>query len=160
MSNSYDAYIEQLASFPARLAALVTTYDAHTLCATPIAGEWSIAQNVHHLADSHSMAFARSRLILTELTPPLKPYDQDAWAALPDGQQADISASLAIIHGVHARWCLLFRQLQPDDWQRYGMHEVAGPMSLHDILVGYTAHGDDHIAQILRNQDALMHPDQ
>ena len=159
MTNSYADYIDQLERFPQRLSSLVTAYDSQTLCATPLAGEWSIAQNVHHLADSHSMAFARSRLILTEHTPPLKPYDQDAWAALPDASQADISASLAILRGVHARWSQLFHQLQPDDWQRYGLHEVAGPMSLHDILIGYTAHGDDHIAQILRNQAALTHPD-
>ena len=48
-----------------------------------------MAQNVHHLVDSHANAYIRCKLILTEEHPALKPYDQDAWAALPDDRFGD-----------------------------------------------------------------------
>ena len=42
-----------------------------------------MGQVVHHLADSHLNGFVRMKLMLTEVGPVLKPYDQDAWANSP-----------------------------------------------------------------------------
>ena len=43
-------------------------------------GGWTVRQVVHHVADSHMNAFIRTKLILTEDHPTVKPYDQDKWA--------------------------------------------------------------------------------
>lgn len=148
--QAHHVAIHQLAVFPKQLHAVVTRIDQHALVATPIPGEWSIAQNVHHLADSHSTAFARCRLILTEHNPPLKPYDQDAWAALADSRNPDIGPSLLILQGLHQRWSAFFAQLSDADWHRTGQHAEAGAMTLASILHGYVAHGQSHIDQIGR----------
>ena len=42
-----------------------------------------MGQIVHHLADSHLNGFVRMKL-MSAVGPVLKPYDQDAWAKLPD----------------------------------------------------------------------------
>ncbi len=144
------AHVAKLAAVPAQIAALVATLTPAQLIATPLAREWSIAQNVHHLVDSHTNAYIRARLMATEEHPTLKPYDQDAWAALPDAQAADISTSLAILHGLHARWAAFFAALPLADLARTGHHPERGTITIGSILAGYVDHSEAHIVQITR----------
>ncbi|MBK8656291.1 MAG: DinB family protein [Haliscomenobacter sp.] len=65
-------------------------------------GGWSIRQLVHHLADSHMQAFLRTRWVLTEDMPTIKPYDQDAWSNLVDNKTAPMEWSLLILEGAQA----------------------------------------------------------
>ena len=111
-------------------------------------GGWNARQVVHHLADSHMNAFIRSRLILTEDNPTLKPYDQDAWALLPDSCSGPLEPSLAILRGLHTRWAKFFRSLPEEAWARQGMHPENGPMTLAKILEDYSAHGLRHLEHI------------
>ncbi|HUN10069.1 MAG TPA: DinB family protein [Aggregatilineales bacterium] len=149
------ALIEALRHFPAELDALVSPLTADQLTAHPLAGEWSIAQNVHHLADAHINGYIRARLALTEEHPPLKPYDQDAWAALADAGSADLSTSMAILRGVHSRWADLLATLDDAQFARTGYHLAAGEYSVQFILEHYVEHGELHLEQIRRTLAAI-----
>lgn len=149
------ALIEALRHFPAELDALVSPLTADQLTAHPLAGEWSIAQNVHHLADAHINGYIRARLALTEEHPPLKPYDQDAWAALADASSADLSPSMAILRGVHSRWADLLATLDDAQFARTGYHLAAGEYSVQFILEHYVEHGELHLEQIRRTLAAI-----
>ena len=92
--------IDKIRRLPGQIEALVSGLSAAQLTTHFLASEWTVAQNVHHLADSHMNSYIRCKLILTEEKPPLKPYDQDAWANLPDAQSADLSASLLLLRCV------------------------------------------------------------
>lgn len=150
MSAERAAQIAAIAALPAKLEALVAGLTAEELTTPYLAGEWTVAQNVHHLVDSHTNSYVRCKLILTEERPPLKPYDQDAWAALPDGSSADIADSLAILRGLHARWVRFWEHLPETAWERTGDHPENGPMSLARILQVYAEHGEAHLDQIRR----------
>lgn len=140
----------QIAELPAQLEELVDGLTAHQLLARPLAGEWSVAQNVHHLADSHMNSFIRLKLILTEENPPLKPYDQDAWAERADSNHPDIALSLQLLRGLHARWVQLFDSLGDAEWARTGVHPEAGIVTPADLLRSYARHGAGHLDQIAR----------
>lgn len=142
--------IEKIRQLPAQLAAVVLPLSAEQLTTHYLANEWSVAQNVHHLADSHLNSFSRLKLILTEDNPPLKPYKQDDWAVLADATQADISDSLFLLTGLHRRWVRLFESLTEEQWQRRGLHGDVGPVTVEDLLRIYAAHGEGHIGQIER----------
>ena len=45
--------IEKIRNFPAELEALVSQLSDQQLTNPYVDGEWTIAQNVHHVADSH-----------------------------------------------------------------------------------------------------------
>lgn len=143
-----------LRTYPQRLELALAEIPTAALTATPLANEWSVAQNVHHLADSHLNAFVRCKLIATEHEPPLKPYDQDAWAAHPDAANADISTSLAILRGLHVRWADFFATLNEADYARVGHHPESGVLSLDRLLNAYVKHGNDHLDQIARTMAA------
>jgi hypothetical protein len=144
------ARIDKIRRLPAQLEALVSPLTPSQLTTPYLAGEWTVAQNVHHLADSHINSYIRMRLMLTEDHPTLKPYDQEVWATLPDAGTPDLQSSLAILRGLHHRWVQLFESLQEDDWARAGLHPEVGEITVEDILRIYSDHCDAHLDQITR----------
>ena len=110
-------------------------------------GGWTARQVVHHIADSHAHAYLRVKRILTEDHPTLQPYDQDVWSKLPDAN-GDVAPSLAIVDGLHARWSALMATLSEDQWNRAAYHPERGEITVHDMLVLYSNHGMNHVAQI------------
>ena len=142
--------IEEIRVLPARLRERVSRLTDAQLTTHFLAGEWTVAQNVHHLADSHMNSFIRIRLILTEERPTLKPYDQDLWAELADSGTAALEESLSILDGLHRRWVRLFESLDEADWRRVGLHPENGEVTIEDTLRIYAAHGQGHIDQISR----------
>lgn len=144
------ARIEKIRSFPAQLEALVEYLDDDDLLGKPLEGEWSVQQIVHHLADSHMNAYIRTKLILTEDRPTLKPYDQEKWAEMIDSATVSIDDSLLILRGLHRRWVRLLETLEDADWSRPAHHPEHENYTLEDILIIYSDHGDNHIEQINR----------
>ncbi|MBU6333440.1 MAG: DinB family protein [Chloroflexi bacterium] len=144
------AQIAAIAALPDQLRELVAGLDDATLTTVLVPGEWTVAQNVHHLADSHAQAFNRARLILTEAHPTITPYDQDAWARLPEAMAADLEPSLLILAGLHQRWAAFWRALPEPAWERSGWHPERGELRLDDLLQYYAAHGVAHLDQIRR----------
>lgn len=140
--------IRAIAELPGQVEAALSGATDAQLMQPYREGGWNARQVVHHLADSHMNAFIRCRLILTEDNPPLKPYDQDAWAQLPDSCGGPLEPSLAILRGLHARWAAFFRALPDEAWTRQGLHPENGPMTLAAILEGYAAHGLRHLEHI------------
>lgn len=150
MSNLAErgALIQKLRALPNQIRELVDGLSETELLAHP-EGEWTVAQNVHHLADSHFNAFCRVKLALTENRPTIKPYDQDAWAALGDANHTEVSESLAILKGLHSRWARLLESLTPERWGRKFYHpENKVEVSVEEMLSSYVNHGEGHIRQI------------
>ena len=143
-----ETLIQSIAGLPAQIEAALSGASETQLSQPYREGGWNARQVVHHLADSHMNAFIRCRLILTEDNPPLKPYDQDAWARLPDSCTGPLEPSLAILRGLHARWAAFFSALPDAAWTRQGLHPENGPMTLARILDSYAAHGQQHLEHI------------
>ena len=115
------ALIDRIAQLPASLEAVVRGLSPAELTTHHLPGEWSVAQNVHHIADSHMNSFIRCKLIATEDHPTLRPYDQDRWAALQDTDNPAIALSLQLLRGLHARWVIFFESLSDAEWVRAGL---------------------------------------
>ncbi len=110
---------------------------------------WSIRQITHHLADSHINSFTRFKLALTEDTPTIRPYDQDAWVAGSDGKMP-IDVSLLILEGIHARLSHILENMSTEEYNRLLHHpEMKKNLSLAHMTVLYGWHSDHHLHQIL-----------
>jgi hypothetical protein len=145
--------IDTMRRLPDDLAACVAGLTANQMTTPYMQGEWTVAQNVHHVADSHMNAYVRMKLILTEEHPTLKPYDQNVWADMVDATPADVADSLHIIRGLHRRWVAMLNSLDVDHdarWQRTAFHPEIGEVTLDDLLAIYGDHGHGHIDQIQR----------
>jgi uncharacterized damage-inducible protein DinB len=111
-------------------------------------GGWTVRQVVHHLADSHMNSFTRFKLALTETSPQIKAYNQDAWSKTADAAKTDIELSLMLLDGLHARWSALLSSMQPEDFARTFIHPENGLMTLDRTLQTYSWHCRHHVAHI------------
>lgn len=139
---------QTLADFPQQVRIVTQDLSAEQLSYRYRPNGWTIRQVVHHCADSHLNAFIRFKLALTEDSPTIKPYDETAWAELPDCD-LPIANSLAILEGLHARWCALICQLSEADLQRVFLHPEHG--KAFSLLLGidnYQWHCRHHLAHI------------
>ncbi|MEM7111149.1 MAG: DinB family protein [Chloroflexota bacterium] len=143
-----NTLITQIEQLPAQLDALVGGLSVEALKTAVSPTDWTIAQVVHHLADSHSWGLHRCKKVLTQEAPIISSYDQDSFAQLPDGPNHDIQPSLQIINGIHARWAVLLESLSAADWERPEVHEEYGPWQLRDLVGNYARHGQNHLQQI------------
>lgn len=141
--------IENIRALPVLLESAVKGLTGDQLDTPYRDGGWTVRQVVHHLADSHMNAFVRMKLTITEDHPTLKPYDQDAWAALPDTVGMPIGVSMEILRGLHERWCALLDAVPEADWHRAALHPEQGEITLESFLTTYAGHGEKHVEQIM-----------
>lgn len=143
-----ERLITEIAAAPARLREAVRGLDPEHLDTPYRPGGWTVRQVVHHLSDSHLNAFVRFKLALTEKGPTIRPYDQEAWAALPDSQ-GPIEDSLDLFDALHHRWVRLLQSLPEDAWGRTYFHpESQDHQRLDQVLAHYAWHGAHHVAHI------------
>lgn len=143
------AYVAQLALLSDQLRAAVTGLSPAQLDTPYRPGGWTVRQVVHHLPDSHLNSFVRFKLALTEDNPTISPYDEQAWAELPDTAATKPAVSLALLEALHIRWTTLLRQLTEAQWQRTFYHPSSQrTFTLDQALVLYAWHGQHHVAHI------------
>jgi hypothetical protein len=140
--------IETIARHPERVRALVAGLEDHRLDTPYREGGWTLRQLTHHLADSHLNAYTRFRLALTEDHPTIRPYDQDAWARLPDARGEAVELSLRLLEGLHARWVALLLGMRAEDFERSLRHPEIGDVSLDFMLDLYAWHCEHHEAHL------------
>jgi uncharacterized damage-inducible protein DinB len=140
--------IGQIREAPARLREAVKDASEEILETPYRPGGWTVRQVVHHLADSHIHAYIRSKFIVAEDEPTVKPYDQSVWAELHDARRAPIGLSLALLDSVHDRWVRFLESLHPSDFSRKFHHPEHGDDRLDGLVDLYAWHGRHHVAQI------------
>ncbi|MCR5889589.1 putative metal-dependent hydrolase [Hymenobacter sp. J193] len=143
------ALLAQLAVLPDQVRVAVAGLHPEQLDTPYRPGGWSVRQVLHHLPDSHMNAYVRMRLALTEELPTIKPYEEAAWAELPDVAATPVAVSLALLEALHIRWVTLMRQLTEEQWGRRFYHPGSQKeFSLDQALALYAWHGRHHLAHI------------
>lgn len=114
---------------------------------------WTVRQLLHHVPESHMNSYIRFKLALTEAEPTIKPYDEAAWANLPDATTAPVEPSLRLLENLHERWVYVLRSLSPAQWQRTFNHPENGVMRLDVTAALYAWHCKHHLAHITELRD-------
>jgi len=141
------AHVETLRQLPERLRAAVGGLSEAQLDTPYREDGWTVRQVVHHFADSHANSFIRFKLALTEDWPTIKPYDEAAWARLPDSF-LPIDGSLVFIDALHARMVGLLQAMSEEEFQKGFVHPERGRVTLATNLAIYEWHSRHHVAHI------------
>ena len=145
--EKYERWIDSIAALPGELHLLVKSLSDDQLDTPYRLDGWTVRQVVHHLPDSHLNAYVRTKLALTEDVPTIKPYDQAAWAELPDCSGPP-EASLQLLEGLHARWVATLRSLDRAALLRTLDHPEDGMLTVGRLIQSYAWHGRHHHAHI------------
>lgn len=152
--NLKGAYLIEIAQLPTVLEAAISNLDASQLDTPYRPGGWTVAQVVHHLADSHINFYARVKLTLTEDKPIIRPYDENAWAQQADVKLLPVNNATTLLHALHQRLYILLKSVPDTGWQQPYVHPDSGEHTLWNLLGLYAWHGRHHVAHIntLRQQ--------
>lgn len=143
-------HIATIQAFPAKFTELVGKWDDDRLD-TPYRPEgWTIRQLAHHVVDSHTNAYVRTKLALTEENPGITPYEEAEWAKLAD-YQLDVAPSLVILSNLHLRWVMVLESLTETDLHRTYFHPgLQRSFTLKEMLGLYAWHGEHHYQHAYR----------
>jgi hypothetical protein len=144
-----EEWIATIEKFPILLREVTGKLSVNELDLKYRPNGWTIKQVVHHCADSHMNSFIRFKLTLTEDLPSIRPYYEDRWAALSDGNTSEIGDSLLLLEGLHSRWSKLLRNLTSDELQKEFTHPEHGTrLNLAENIGVYAWHSLHHLAHI------------
>ena len=136
---------------PHHLENAILNLDEHQLETPYRPGGWTVKQLVHHMADSHMNSYIRFKLGLSEDNPTIKPYNQDAWATMPDANNLPTNISITLLFSLHKRWSELLSSFSADQWNRTVYHpEYKKQMTLWYMLGLYAWHSKHHVAHVLQ----------
>jgi len=143
-------YITTIAEFPERVATEIKDLSDEELLMYHYRTEgWNIKQVLNHCIDSHMNSFIRFKLALTEDCPVIRPYDETAWAELPDTLLYSMSESIQLLHLIHKRWVFLLNSLTVKEFSRTFIHPDGNEVvSLKENLCIYAWHCKNHFLHI------------
>lgn len=146
----FNEWVRDIRYLPQQLEDAVLNLNEEHLQTPYRPGGWTVNQLVHHVADSHMNAYIRFKLALTEDQPTIKPYDEGAWAKLPDTAALPINISITLLHALHSRWFQVIKDLSQEElFSRSVIHPEHGKMlTVWHLLGMYSWHGRHHTAHI------------
>lgn len=137
-----------LTAAPDLLASLLAQTPASLMACRPNPEKWSIQEIAAHLADDELVGAYRIRLILSKPDTPVQAFDQDAWAANGRYSLIEPKESLKLFRSLRTANLMLWNSLNPEEWDRAGIHAERGRESIRDIAYYYAGHDLNHFAQI------------
>ncbi|WP_139958609.1 YfiT family bacillithiol transferase [Flavicella sediminum] len=150
-------WIEDVAKFPERIEPLVNNLTIKELNYRYRPNGWTLKQVVHHCADSHMNSLIRFKLALTEELPTIRPYFEDRWAELPDSLDDDLTDSLQLLKGLHAKLATVMTNLTAADLKKQYVHPEHGKKFCLEEVVGTYAWHSNHHLQHLKNALAYQY---
>jgi hypothetical protein len=143
------AWMTTISRFPANLIELTEGISEAQKNWRYRPGGWRVKQVVHHCADSHLNSVTRFKLALTEDNPTIRPYHEEKWAELRDSLEDNLSDSIEILSGLHAKWSWLLAGLSSDQLMRTYLHpDREQPFTLKEAIGLYAWHCDHHLGHI------------
>ncbi|NUM31842.1 MAG: putative metal-dependent hydrolase [Bacteroidetes bacterium] len=112
-------------------------------------GSWNIKQLVHHIGESHTNAYIRLKLALTEDNPIIKPYNETLWVNTNENNLLDAQVSIMLIEAIHLKFVCLAKSLDEIMLNRTFFNPQSNrTFRVSDLLCLYSWHGLHHSAHI------------
>jgi DinB family protein len=153
-------WLEVLRSTPSRLKALLEGVPRAVALWPPAPGKWSILEIVCHMRDMEREAYlARYERILAEDEPRLPDVDGDVYSLEMDYRAQAHAPVLRDWTRLRRESLRLLSRVKGPQWDRAGVHETAGRLSMADFLRRHAIGNDGaHLGQIeaIKRRHALL----
>ncbi|MBY0528082.1 MAG: DinB family protein [Gemmataceae bacterium] len=154
MSTS-SALIEPYLAGARTLRQAVAGMTREQLLARPVAGKWSTLEVVCHLTDFEPIYGDRMKRVIAEDRPSILGADEQRFAAALAYHERELEEELAIVDRTRQQMARILRTLPASAWERVGVHNEAGPLTLKDLMTRATNHIGHHVKFIAEKRKAL-----
>ena len=133
------------------LAAAIEGRDDDALAGRPDPRSWSAKEIVCHLRDAEEYLMLRVWMALTLGEPALPPGgEQERWVEDRQYARSDAAEALRAFRRRREESLALFRTLAPADWERGGISQARGRVTVADHAAIMAWHDDNHLDQLRR----------
>jgi uncharacterized damage-inducible protein DinB len=153
-ANPINALLSRCAAIPGRIAQAVKGRNEEELRTRPLPDNWSIVEIFAHMRAVDDIFTPRIYAILVRDAVALVAYDERRWAEIAHYEQLELHTSLHLFTLRRAELVNTLRSLVLEDWQRIGIHEEWGPITLLAVLTFFIEHEEEHCAQIVAINNA------
>jgi GNAT superfamily N-acetyltransferase len=138
--------IIELAETPEVVARLASQVPAQFIRRRSADDRFSVLENICHLRDLENEGYGeRIRRVLAEANPSLPDFDGSRLAIEREYQRHDYDSALAEFRAARARNVALLRGLTAEQFQRPGIQQGAGPVTLEKIVLMMQEHDQSHL---------------
>jgi uncharacterized damage-inducible protein DinB len=125
------------------------------LLAIPIPGTWSLQQIAIHMMESDLIGTDRMKRIAAMDNPLLIGYDESAFARLPGVDTLDATAACRLFEQNRHMTATILRALPDAAFERWGIHNEIGKVTLAEMVDKYIRHVDDHLVHVYKKRALL-----
>jgi len=147
--------IETYASGGQRLVDAYSGLSRESLLAFPVPGTWSLQQIAIHMMDSDLIASDRMKRIASMEKPLLCGYDETAFNLLPGTNELDAQHACAVFAMNRQMTAIILRSLPDASFERSGIHNEIGKVTLAEMVRKYIHHLDGHLVHVARKREIL-----
>lgn len=108
-------------------------------------GKWSILELVIHLQDSDAIMIDRMKRIIAENNPTLLRADESAYVDRLHCHDQSLDDAIALLELGRRQMARVLRRLPAEAFGRHGTHNVAGRVTLADLISGAVDHVEYHL---------------
>ena len=143
MLDSYRELLDIVVQGPTQLKSAAET------AGEPPEGEWSAAQVLAHMAAAEHLWLERLNLLLREKEPRIRPGGSGKTAEVQEQlMDGTVANNLDAFNTTRGEIVSLLMGLSLRDWERTGIHDTTGEISIADVVESIVDHDAEHIAQL------------
>lgn len=128
------------------LDALAMVPEAHRH--TSVAGGWSAAYVVHHMADADLHFTSRYLHAIGDINPSVVPFDEEAYPERVNYAMRKVKTSLAALVGIRTMAAEILANATDADWDKVSNHPELGPVTLSELFEKADGHIVAHTGQM------------
>jgi len=128
------------------------------LNSTPVPGKWSVQQVALHVLDSDLIASHRMKRIIAEENPLLLAYDETRFAASLFYDGMDVRRACELFDLNRRMTADILGLLPETAFERTGVHNQNGKMTLRQVVEGYIRHLAHHAPFVAEKRKLLGKP--
>jgi hypothetical protein len=150
--------VERYASEAEDLGKSIAGLSKADLLTFPVPGTWSIQQIVLHTLDSDLVSSDRMKRIIAEDNPLLIGYDESKFAARLHYEDLDPQLACELFVKNRKLTAEILRRLSDEAFQRSGIHNERGKVTLQEYLAGVVWHLQHHLKFVREKRKLLGKP--
>jgi len=147
--------IESYSQGGMKLRAAVKDLTREDLLAFPVPGTWSIQQIVIHLLDSDLISIDRMKRIIAMEKPLLIGYDETAFSKRLHYEEQSAVDAVTILDLSFKNFATVLRKMPDETFQRQGVHNERGLVTLESYLSHMVNHLDHHLKFVSEKRKLL-----
>lgn len=115
---------------------------------TTVAGGWSAAFVVHHMADADLHFTSRYLHAIGDINPNVVPFDEEAYPERVNYAMRKVKTSLAALVGIRTMAAEILANATDADWNKVSNHPELGPVTLSELFEKADGHIVSHTQQL------------